>query len=159
MIAPNRATTLLEIAERIAEERNRLGMSQEELGRATHSHRNTVRHYETGVRKPDPLFLASFENLGADVAYVLTGKRRIPQSKAIQALVGDVLPESVADMVLAVAGQKRSEAYRRGLVDMLAYHMQECRSELPFELGSPEFDAYLAGNERGHLVWAVMVEG
>ena len=132
-------------------------MSQEEFGRATQTHRNTVRHYETGERKPDPLFLAALENIGGDVAYVLTGTRRHPQLKALQSLAGEVLPESVADMVLAVACQKRSEAYRRGLVDVLACHMQEFRSELPFEPGSPEFDAYLAGNERGHLVWTVMV--
>ncbi|MDD3325655.1 MAG: helix-turn-helix transcriptional regulator [Zoogloea sp.] len=158
MITPDRSPTLLEIAERIAGERNRLGMSQEEFGRATQTHRNTVRHYETGERKPDPLFLAALENIGGDVAYVLTGARRHPQPEALQSIVGKPSAEKIADAVLAV-GDKRSAAYRRGLVDVLAFRLEGQRIHCPYQAGTAEFDAYFAGNERGHFQWRLMVDG
>ena len=158
MTTPDRSSTLLEIAGRIAAERHRLGMTQEEFGAVTQTHRNTVRHYETGERKPDPLFLAAIEDIGGDVAYVLTGARRDPQPEALQSLVGKPSPEKIADAVLAV-GDKRSAAYRRGLVDVLAFRLEGLRIHCPYQAGTAEFDAYFAGNERGHFQWRLMVDG
>lgn len=161
MRAPDLSPKLLEIAGRIAEERNRLGMSQNEFGRATQTHRNTVRHYETGERKPDPLFLADLQNIGVDVLYVLTGARKVSEVSVRAVLSGisvALSPEVIADKVLAI-GDKRSAAYRRGLVDVLAFRLDGTHIQCPYQPGSPEFDAYFAGNERGHFQWRLMVEG
>lgn len=159
MTTPDRSPQQLALGARLAEERNRVGLSQTEFGSACGIARTAQYRYERGQRSPDTDYLGLAETLGVDVLYVLNGTRRRPQPTDLQALSGKVLPESVADMVLAVAGPKRSEAYRRGLVHVLALHLEEHRLEIPFEPGSPEFDAYLAGNERGHLVWTVMVAG
>lgn len=159
MATPDRSPQQLALGARLAEERARIGIRQGEFSKACGVSSRAQHLYECGQRSPNSDYLRAAEVLGVNVHYVLTGTRRASQPTALQVLAGEVLPESVADMVLAVACQKRSEAYRRGLVDVLACHMQEFRSELPFEPGSPEFDAYLAGNERGHLVWTVMVEG
>ncbi|MBN9694649.1 MAG: helix-turn-helix transcriptional regulator [Zoogloea sp.] len=158
MSTPDRSPKLLEIAGRIAEERNRLGISQSEFGRATQTHRNTVRHYETGERKPDPLFLADLQNIGVDVLYVLTGTRQVSVCTVLSGLAVDLSPEVIADKVLAI-GDKRSAAYRRGLVDVLAFRLEGTRIQCPYQPGTPEFDAYFAGNERGHFQWRLMVEG
>jgi len=113
MTTPDRSSTLLEIAGRIAEERIRLGMTQAEFGGATQTHRNTVRHYETGERKPDPLFLAALGNMGIDLFYVLTGARQVAVRSARSGIAVDLSPEVIADKVLAV-GDKRSAAQRIG---------------------------------------------
>lgn len=158
MSTSDRSPKLLEIAGRIAEERNRLGMSQSEFGRATQTHRNTVRHYETGERKPDPLFLADLQNIGVDVLYVLTGARKVSVRADLSGNTIDLSPEVIADKVLAI-GDKRSAAYRRGLVDVLAFRLEGTRIQCPYQPGTSEFDAYFAGNERGHFQWRLMVEG
>ena len=158
MSTPELSPKLLEIAGRIAEERNRLGMSQNDFGRVTQTHRNTVRHYETGERKPDPLFLAALQNIGVDVLYVLTGARQVSARAVLSGLAADLSPEVIADKLLAI-GDKRSAAYRRGLVDVLAFRLDGTHIQCPYQPGSPEFDAYFAGNERGHFQWRLMVEG
>ena len=67
-------------------------------------------------------------------------------------------PAQIADKVLAVGG-KRSAEYRRGLVDVLAFRLEGARIQCPYQAGTPEFDAYFAGNDRGHFQWRLMVEG
>lgn len=158
MTTPDRSSTLLEIAGRIAAERHRLGMTQEEFGAVTQTHRNTVRRYETGERQPHTLFLGALEKLGIDVTYILTGVHRDSHQKLFQALGGEFSPEKIADAVLAV-GDKRSAAYRRGLVDVLAFRLEGLRIHCPYQAGTAEFDAYFAGNERGHFQWRLMVDG
>lgn len=158
MSTSDRSPKLLEIAGRLAEERNRLGMSQNEFGRATQTHRNTVRHYETGERRPDSLFLADLENVGVDVLYVLTGARQVSVRAVLSGLSVDLSPGAIADKVLAI-GDKRSAAYRRGLVDVLAFRLEGKHIQCPYRAGTSEFDAYFAGNERGHFQWRLMVEG
>lgn len=64
-----------EIAERLRESRERLGLSQqafaEHCGIAARSQRN----YESGERLPDAGYLAALVALGVDVVYVLTGEK------------------------------------------------------------------------------------
>lgn len=65
-------------------------------------------------------------------------------------------PNEIADKLLSV-GSKRSEAYRGGLVDVLAFRLNGTRIQCPYQPGTPEFDAYFAGNDRGHFQWRLMV--
>ena len=60
---------------RLIEERNRLGMTQEEFGAAGGVLKRSVAHYEKGDRVPDASFLDGISKAGADVQYVVTGRR------------------------------------------------------------------------------------
>lgn len=146
------------VGDRLREERMRLSMNQAEFGEASKAHRNTVMRYEAGVRKPDVRYLAEIEKVGVDVTYVLTGIRKSVQLIDVTQVVGHLSPDVIADKVLAV-GDKRSAEYRRGLVDVLAFRLEGRRIQCPYQGGTPEFDAYFAGNDRGHFQWRLMVDG
>ena len=57
------------------EERERLGMTQEELGQIGGVLKRALIRYEKGERMPDAAFLAAIAAAGADVLYILTGQR------------------------------------------------------------------------------------
>ena len=63
------------ISDRLREQRESLGLSQavmaEKCGVAARSQRN----YESGERSPDADYLAALAAAGADVLYILTGRR------------------------------------------------------------------------------------
>lgn len=60
---------------RLREERKRLGLTQEAFGHAGGVLKGAVIHYEKGDRTPDAAFLAGIAAQGADVLYIVTGKR------------------------------------------------------------------------------------
>lgn len=64
-----------EIAERLKETRERLGLSQQALAEHCGITARSQRNYESGERLPDAGYLAELVALGVDVAYVLTGDR------------------------------------------------------------------------------------
>ena len=61
------------------EERERLGMTQEELGQIGGVLKRALIRYEKGERMPDAAFLAAIAAAGADVLYILTGERSSAQ--------------------------------------------------------------------------------
>ncbi|WP_175772408.1 helix-turn-helix domain-containing protein [Paraburkholderia phenazinium] len=61
-------------ADRLKEERLRVGMSQEQLALAVGMSKGTQTHYETGKRMPDVTYLAAVNELGLDAAYIVTGQ-------------------------------------------------------------------------------------
>lgn len=63
----------MDIGERLRKERQRLGMSQTELGAVGGLGKSTVIAYEAGRSYPDARFLAGLAERGVDVAYVVTG--------------------------------------------------------------------------------------
>jgi len=63
------------IAGRLAEERQRLGFSQQKLADLCASNRKSIARYERGENVPGGDFLAAFAAAGADVLYILTGRR------------------------------------------------------------------------------------
>ena len=65
------------IGSRLRTERERLGMSQEQLGALAGTRRMTPCRYELGSHLPTLGFLAAVETAGVDVGYVLTGKRSV----------------------------------------------------------------------------------
>ncbi len=147
-----------EVGDRLSEERTRLGLTQAELGAATQTHRNTVSRYESGERNPDVSFLSAVEKLGLDVTYILTGERKSIQPMDLSGLTEHVSPEAIADKVLA-HGDKRSQEYRLGMIDVLRFRLHGKRIHCPYTAGTPQFDAYFAGNDRGHFQWRLMVDG
>lgn len=67
--------SIAQIGARFREERERLGYSQSALGEHFASTRKTLANWESGVTMPDANHLLVFHRLGADVMYILTGRR------------------------------------------------------------------------------------
>ena len=65
----------LNIAQRLREERERLGFNQIEFAGISGATRGTQYNYESGKRSPDADYLAAIAAVGADVFYILTGQR------------------------------------------------------------------------------------
>ncbi|MGN0920246.1 MAG: helix-turn-helix domain-containing protein [Cellvibrio sp.] len=65
----------MHIFERIREERERLGFTQDAFGAIGGVSRRAQSNYESGERSPDLNYLAAIERVGVDVLFVITGKR------------------------------------------------------------------------------------
>jgi len=60
---------------RLKEERDRLGLNQHQMGEAGGASKNTQLAYESEKSSPTAKYLLEIANKGADIVYVLTGKR------------------------------------------------------------------------------------
>lgn len=68
----------VKIADRIREERKRLGFAtQALLADKLGISASSVHNYEAGKRSPDADFISAFGEIGADVLFVITGKRTV----------------------------------------------------------------------------------
>jgi transcriptional regulator with XRE-family HTH domain len=65
----------MDIFFRLREERERMGLSQEALGALGGVQKRAQINYEKGERQPDSAYLAAIAAAGADVLYILTGRR------------------------------------------------------------------------------------
>ncbi len=63
---------------RLREERERLGLSQSEMGEIGGVKKLAQLNYEKSVRQPDASYLTAIAAIGVDVMYVLTGQRGAP---------------------------------------------------------------------------------
>lgn len=61
------------IGERLREERERLGYSQIDFAGLAGVGRGSQANYEKGERSPDANYLAAVAEVGADIAYIVTG--------------------------------------------------------------------------------------
>lgn len=61
--------------ERLRSERERLGLSQTEIGALGGVQKNAQHNYEIGKRLPDAGYLSALAKQGVDIYYVLTGQR------------------------------------------------------------------------------------
>ncbi|KPZ10703.1 Regulatory protein [Pseudomonas syringae pv. spinaceae] len=68
----------LSAGECLREERNRLGLKQEEMAEIGGVTRNTQGSYERNERRPDTGYLKALHSIGLDVLYVVTGIRSAP---------------------------------------------------------------------------------
>lgn len=78
------------IAERLKEERLRLGLTQEVLAESASIKRRTLQDWERGLSSPPAVQLAALSAAGMDVQYVLTGRRQssgIGESAVYQAVL------------------------------------------------------------------------
>ena len=71
----NTMSKILSIAERFSAERRRIQISQEELAEICGVKRGMIGLYERGKSKPNADVLAAFMKAGADVHYILLGRR------------------------------------------------------------------------------------
>ena len=63
------------ISERLREQREALGFTQQALADLCGIAARSQRNYESGERLPDAAYLAAIAAAGADVLYILTGQR------------------------------------------------------------------------------------
>lgn len=71
------------LGDRLREERDRLSLTQDELGQIGGVNRNSQGKYEKGERNPDSAYLEAVAAAGVDVLYVLTGKRQPIEATAL----------------------------------------------------------------------------
>lgn len=69
-------------AERLREERLRLGLNQTDFAASGGVKRDAQQNYESGLRRPDSSYLEAIAALGVDVAYLLTGQRNASELSA-----------------------------------------------------------------------------
>lgn len=69
------------IGKRLAEERKRLNLSQEELGLMGGVKKNAQFQYETDERSPKADYLSAIAQGGVDVTYILTGQHNLKYSE------------------------------------------------------------------------------
>lgn len=68
----------MSVAERLKEERERTGLSQEAFGAVGGVKKLTQFNYESGKRSPDAEYLGAISKISVDVTYILTGVRSQP---------------------------------------------------------------------------------
>jgi transcriptional regulator with XRE-family HTH domain len=74
-MSTNKSEQLLVIGMRLAEERNRLDYNQSTLSDALGKSSVTQYKYEAGITCPTADYLLALDKLGADIYYIITGRR------------------------------------------------------------------------------------
>jgi transcriptional regulator with XRE-family HTH domain len=81
------------LGERLRQERKRLGLSQEAFAERAKVSRTAQTHYELGKTPPDINYMARIGEAGADVTYILSGRRS-------GEVAGDLLDWELHDAIL-----------------------------------------------------------
>lgn len=75
------------ISERLREERDRLGLTQDQVADLTEQSRKSQMRYESGDRSPNGPYFAKLAEVGVDILYVLTGSRTPPAVQQVQSFM------------------------------------------------------------------------
>lgn len=101
-------------AERLREERGRLGLSQTAIAARADVTKMSQINYEKGIRVPDAKYLEAIDTAGADVLYILTGRREREVSRlddrARLALAIEAVEEGLAAIRRTLPPAQRAEA-------------------------------------------------
>lgn len=62
--------------------------------------------------------------------------------------------QAIFDRAFFSGREPRSQAYRRGVLDMLLARLDGAKLACPFRLGTAEADAYFSGGDEGRLLAA-----
>lgn len=98
-----------EIGRRLLKERERLGLTQTEMGKAGGVGKTTQIKYEGGVSYPTAAYLEAMDQIDVDVLYVVTGNKALRSAAGIsaeeQTLLDNYreLPEELQRAVKAMA--------------------------------------------------------
>ncbi|MDH1211116.1 helix-turn-helix domain-containing protein [Pseudomonas chengduensis] len=107
------------LGERLRDERERLGMSQQEVADECGVTMRSQRNYEKDERQPDASYLAGLAKTGADVIYVVTGVRSTPdltgqlpadEQLLLEAYRGMAAPARKALLAELLTGGKKPKA-------------------------------------------------
>jgi transcriptional regulator with XRE-family HTH domain len=113
---------LLNLGDRLKEERTALGMNQQSFADRAGVSKTTQFNYEKGTRQPDAVYLAAISEMGVDVMYVLTGSRSLNSLAPDESSLLDNyrhLCDEQRDVVFKVsevmsAGRKQGKNFREG---------------------------------------------
>jgi len=96
---------------RLLEERKRLGLSQADAAAACGVSREMWGKYERGAASPGCDVMAAFSATGADVLYILTGRREQPALEDIKTLTAaiEVIEEALAKRRATLPPAKKAE--------------------------------------------------
>ncbi len=86
-----RGFVLLNIGERLKEERVRLGYNQADFAAIAGVAKTSQFNYEKGERSPDAAYLAAVAERGVDVLYVVTGARTPQLAEALTVREAEIL--------------------------------------------------------------------
>lgn len=121
---------MVNIGDRLKEERERLRMTQESFSVAGGAGKRAYIRYEQGERLPDAGFLAAISASGVDVLYVLTGRREkqpMAQAQATASAVteqaggyGMTMTLQPKEQQLVLSYRKCSESGQAALLQMAA---------------------------------------
>jgi transcriptional regulator with XRE-family HTH domain len=75
--------TFVEIGNRLEIERDRLRMKHADFAKAGGVATSTYSNYSSGEREPKISFLSSINEVGADIVFIVTGKRVARQTEAV----------------------------------------------------------------------------
>lgn len=110
--------------ERLKEERNRLGLNQEDFGAKVDIQRVTQYQYEAEINSPTVRYLASIHAIGVDLTYILFGVRvdqmALSQSEmeTIEKKVFELLDQSESSL-----GEKLSPEKRYVMFNLMRSHL------------------------------------
>lgn len=107
------------IGERLREERVRLGLNQDDFAEVGGVQRRAQGNYERGERAPDADYLARIAERGADVLFIVTGKRALSERDLEADLERYGKAWETLEMALEAAGRELSPAKKRKAVDAL----------------------------------------
>jgi len=93
------------IAERLVNERKRLGLKQKEVQDALGVAYSTMSRFENGHRLPDLSLVHTLSDLGYDISYVITGKR-------LDESASDLTEDEMQWLELYRNSQRRAELVR-----------------------------------------------
>jgi len=101
----------LNTAKRLKEERERLCLSQTAFAEACGVKKLAQITYEKGDRRPDTAYLEAAHRLGADVLYILTGRREQPALEDIKTLTAaiEVIEEALTKRRATLPPAKKAE--------------------------------------------------
>ncbi|MBW7656235.1 helix-turn-helix domain-containing protein [Hydrogenophilus thermoluteolus] len=107
------------IGARLKEERERLGLSQTAFAESCGLKKLAQINYEKGERMPDAEYLARASRLGADVLYILTGRRERPASE----LTDRARLKAAIEVIEYGLGDKRLPPDKKAEAILLAYEL------------------------------------
>lgn len=112
---------LIYIGERLREERERLGLSQSDFAEIAQkmgvsgATRQSQSNYEKGKQTPAVTYLAAIASSGADVQYILTGIRAMPQAQQT------LSPREAA----LLDNYQHTDDYGKGIIEATAFAAAE----------------------------------
>lgn len=98
------------INERLLEERVRLGFNKKQMAEAGKVVNSSYTNYEEGRRSPDGDFLAAIAEAGADVQYILTGKRGLAEKVVVpRTPISEQRAQKIVELYQALNEQGQQE--------------------------------------------------
>lgn len=92
---------------RLKTERQRLGLSQERMGKIAGVTKQSQINYEKGLRQPDAQYLAAIARDGVDINFVITGEKTI--KKDILAIAIAAVEEGLSSAINPISPSKKAE--------------------------------------------------